>query len=212
MGQQRDGPSARGKAGDGSALVVEAELSAASVGVSKKLRKKDPRRLAPWKPAMRSFAHYIGRGGSDATHGGTAMRLILTLAVAGIVAACTSDPSTQRVFSEGRALVSGDPKAIGEDCSSSGSDGCLTQLCLKIEPGIPGRHICTVRCRPDGLETCPAAWECIQIRPGSEGFVCIPPPAWASRAVTPEPVSIRVQPVLPPRTTRTSAFADGGRP
>lgn len=129
-----------------------------------------------------------------------------------VLSACTTEPVSEapRAFTEARALTAGPPRSVGEDCTTSGSDGCTTGRCLKIEGGIPGRHICTTSCTPDGLRPCPATWPCLQVLPNEGGFYCVPPARWVAKAVALEPAVLRVPPVYPPFPP--PALTDGGRP
>lgn len=126
------------------------------------------------------------------------------------LAGCSEErPPPEPVFTDARALVQGVPKAIGEECTLSGSDGCTTGTCLKVEPGMPGRHICTTGCAPNGSRPCPAAWACVQVRAGEDGFFCVPPANWQAQVATLEPAGLRSAPSLPVRPLPASR--DGGR-
>lgn len=106
-------------------------------------------------------------------------------------------------------LLQASPKAIGEECTLSGSDGCATGTCLKVEPGMPGRHICTTGCAPNGSLPCPAAWACVQVRAGEGGFFCVPPANWQPQVAALEPAGLRSPPALAVRPLPSSR--DGGR-
>lgn len=124
--------------------------------------------------------------------------------------ACSVERQTpEAVFSDSRALVDGAPRAIGEECTNSGSAGCTTGTCLKVEPGMPGRHICSTSCAPNGSRSCPLGWACVQVRPNGDGFFCVPPANWQGRAVSVEAPVVRAGPVLPVRPLPASR--DGGR-
>ncbi len=145
---------------------------------------------------------------------GNNMRISTALfaaALAVAVSGCASEaPPREPVFTDARALVAGPAKPVGEDCTNTGTDGCNTGVCLKVEPGSPGRYVCSAMCAPNGSRPCPQGWACLQIRPTGDGFACIPPANWQPRATVLEASAVRVAPALPPRPA--PGTKDGGRP
>ena len=92
--------------------------------------------------------------------------------------ACTgesvpSSVTTLPVLTEAQELKIGPPQAEGADCSETGSAGCRSGRCLKVEPGFPGRHVCTKACGADGV-TCARGWVCRKVRAGEDGSFCVP--------------------------------------
>lgn len=135
---------------------------------------------------------------------------LLAAAVAAIQMGCASEaPPREPVFTDARALVAGPAKPVGEDCTNTGTDGCDTAVCLKVEPGSPGRYVCSAMCAPDGSRPCPQGWACLQVRPSGDGFACIPPANWQPRATVLQAAAQRVAPVLPLQPAPASK--DGGR-
>lgn len=132
-------------------------------------------------------------------------------ALAVALSGCASEaPPREPVFTDARALVAGPAKPVGEDCTNTGKDGCDTGVCLKVEPGSPGRYVCSAMCAPNGSRPCPQGWACLQVRPTGDGFACIPPANWQPRATVLAAAAVRVAPVLP--LIPAPASKDGGRP
>lgn len=142
-------------------------------------------------------------------------RLMLSAAaiIAACIGGCTSEgPPHERVFTDARALVAGPARAVGEDCTNTGKDGCTSGACLKVEPGVPGKYICTSMCAPDGTRPCPLGWSCLQVRPTPDGFACVPPANWQPRATKLETATQRASQSLQVGDAKQPLMAaDGGR-
>lgn len=103
---------------------------------------------------------------------------------------------------------------VGEDCTAfEGNSGCETDLCLRVAPGIPSRGFCSIKCAPGDDGSCPdapASWQCRQIFPSSDGWVCAPPNTHKSGKATRRGKKVEA----PARTVvpilLLSSHADGG--
>lgn len=115
------------------------------------------------------------------------------------------DPSMVRAR---QSLIRAPPTLeVGEDCSNTGQDGCISKLCLRVTPR-QGRYICTNACTPS--QPCPVDFDCTNLA-GLPEALCTPRAAW-----TPQ-IAQRRAPVLPQGPSKLDAgqatptpITDGG--
>ena len=101
-----------------------------------------------------------------------------TLLVIGLVAlGCSTEPPTSMPLTEHRpSEVARATLRLGQDCSATGYQGCVSQLCGHFGPGNGAGYYCTRRCGSD-LE-CPRGWACKQVYPADDGTLCVSPAGW----------------------------------
>ena len=116
--------------------------------------------------------------------------------IIGVVVGCSTqepEPFRQAALSERQGLRPA-PRvklSFSSDCTEyEGNTACLSDLCLRLTPGFPPRGVCSQRCRPSDALPCPTRWECKQVWPSENGWVCAPP--------------------APPASVLNTSWADGG--
>ncbi len=130
-----------------------------------------------------------------------------------LAAGCMSEPPPREsVLTDARALTAGPAKAVGEDCTSTGKDGCSSGLCIKLRQGFPGEHVCTRACQPGpNGDGCPASWNCAQVYQRDDGYFCLPPSTWTARVAPPPAARVAVA-ARPLSAPFARGSWDGGRP
>lgn len=115
---------------------------------------------------------------------------ILLMALLGCVegpadaAATPPPPLTER---RSDTVVTGAPRALGEDCAQGLGAACASGVCLKMGhgPGQAATWFCSRECRTEAQ--CPADWLCVQGLPGPHGFVCLAQSGWLAHPVAVRP-------------------------
>lgn len=99
-------------------------------------------------------------------------------------------PRTQVPLSERQGLQAAPARKLdfGSDCTAfAGNEGCVSDLCLRLNPGFPPRGVCSQKCSPTDDRSCPirngTRWDCKQVWPSETGWVCAPPRGAAEFAV-----------------------------
>ena len=63
---------------------------------------------------------------------------------------------------------------VGEDCGQHGRGGCRSGLCIHVKAAIHEGFVCSELCSSDA--SCPTAWRCREVYPGSGVRACAPEP------------------------------------
>lgn len=87
-------------------------------------------------------------------------------------------------------------RSAGEDCSTTGRDGCGEGVCLHIEPHANRGYVCSKKCGVD--DDCPASWGCRPMVPGDVVSHCVPPKGWAAGVTAARQVRVSARPSEPP--------------
>lgn len=82
------------------------------------------------------------------------------------------------VVSEKRPLLAPVvPLELGGDCSATGTAGCSSGICVKMQPGLHSGYRCSVRCGSgEPIKTCPVGMECAQVYPSGRSSFCVASP------------------------------------